>query len=708
MELDIKKGKVKNVEGFKKVSQTIKAENMGHMSWIVSDRLYTDKILAVCREYMANATDAHKRENRCPNKPIDIQVPTNVEPVFKVRDYGEGLSDEMIENIYIHLGDSTKRGSNDEAGCFGIGNMSFRAYTDSFNVVSWHNGIKTVWSIQEEEDRTVSGYKIHEEKSDEPSGVEISVAVNSRDMYEFVKKIGYLVKHMTVKPNVLNHTFNHEEPILKGKNWKTYSMEPSGYASQSIVLMGDIPYKISIDSFEMPSDIKSIIKDEIVVSFDLGEIDISPDRERIDGGTKKTQNGVIKKFREVIKDINQHFFNKISQEKDYLEFVKLYKEMGQFKTFSQRDKSLDKPFDNGFEFEPYIESVYGDGVSDDVLVSVIPYVRKYGSHKIRKTLKHHVLSYEPFVLVIHDTKKSVSKHMQEIGNYQKCSVFVVIKEDNPNFKKFMDTYHVDTWSGQNIIRTSDYPFFEEKASSVTRDRIARKGVKYFSFNASPNYTNRNDDFWENVEEEELSEGTKYYIPINRFSFFIKGENVKPKDNVSDILKIQSIIGAEKIYGIKKSDVENLDSDWVSVEKYFKDNVDELLLNKNLVQHRIDNAEFRDYKSNLYFEKLGSIDFPKGSEEKEAVDFFLNYTEKKTLPVNNYHVYAFLGFYDEIKQLNELIENTKPNKEIKEKYDIISGFSDLINYVAKDYSFRLTGGVLDDINDFVKWKIEKSK
>lgn len=64
---------------------------------ILSDKLYSNKILAVVREYLTNALDAQKSSGAV--KPIEVIEPevrfTGNTP-FSVRDFGTGLSEEDV------------------------------------------------------------------------------------------------------------------------------------------------------------------------------------------------------------------------------------------------------------------------------------------------------------------------------------------------------------------------------------------------------------------------------------------------------------------------------------------------------------------------------------------------------------------------------------------------------------------------------------
>ena len=65
---------------------------------ILSNNLYKNKIRAIIRELSCNALDAHQLNN-CTD-PFDILVPTEIDPRFQIRDYGPGLNDEDMNELY--------------------------------------------------------------------------------------------------------------------------------------------------------------------------------------------------------------------------------------------------------------------------------------------------------------------------------------------------------------------------------------------------------------------------------------------------------------------------------------------------------------------------------------------------------------------------------------------------------------------------------
>ena len=115
-------------------STSFKIENTPHMMEILSKKLYTNPTQAVIRELVCNAIDAHKAADNADK--VEVYAPSVFDPVFIVKDFGTGLSEEDVISLYTTYGASTKNKSNDYIGCLGIGSKSPFALTDEFTVVS--------------------------------------------------------------------------------------------------------------------------------------------------------------------------------------------------------------------------------------------------------------------------------------------------------------------------------------------------------------------------------------------------------------------------------------------------------------------------------------------------------------------------------------------------------------------------------------------
>ena len=162
----------------------IKESGMAHIMGVLRNQLYSDKVLAVVREYTCNAVDANVEAGRG-DSPITVTLPNRMNPYFKVRDDGLGLTKEDISDIYAFYGESTKRNSNDQIGMLGIGSKAAFAYGDNFVINSYVDGRKVMYNAYIDESQRGQISSLGEEDTSEPDGVEIVVPVRADDYQEF-------------------------------------------------------------------------------------------------------------------------------------------------------------------------------------------------------------------------------------------------------------------------------------------------------------------------------------------------------------------------------------------------------------------------------------------------------------------------------------------------------------------------------------------
>jgi DNA topoisomerase VI subunit B len=156
------------------------------------DKIYSDKIKAVVREYACNAIDEHSKHNISSDVKISLLKDEDHSYRFAVRDFGKGLSESDVRNVFGMYFRSTKSKSNDSIGGFGIGSKAGHCYSDTFFVTSYFNGIKSTYTCMLGGGDTGVPighiYKIDECPTSE-SGIEISLKVEDHDHNRFNKEI---------------------------------------------------------------------------------------------------------------------------------------------------------------------------------------------------------------------------------------------------------------------------------------------------------------------------------------------------------------------------------------------------------------------------------------------------------------------------------------------------------------------------------------
>lgn len=243
---------------------------------ILSDSLYSDKVMAVIRELSTNAYDAHVAAGN--KNPFKVSLPTQASPSFTVRDYGTGLSQKDMEELYTTYGASNKNDSNDFVGCLGLGSKSPFAYTKSFSTTSYYNGKKYSYIAAMDESGVPSLNLFGITDTNEPNGLEISFAVKQHDFHEFTNKSKRIFHYFKMKPiieggtdpSMVDHSYSHHNIVIEGEGWKIGRISsngnqyPSNYynaGSGIIAIMGNIAYPV--DSNKIVGEEKEIENDAI-------------------------------------------------------------------------------------------------------------------------------------------------------------------------------------------------------------------------------------------------------------------------------------------------------------------------------------------------------------------------------------------------------------------------------------------------------------
>ncbi len=308
---------------------------------ILSDQLYSDKILAVVRELCCNAFDAHVDGGK-KDVPFRVHMPNTLEPWFAVRDWGIGLSHDNVIHLYTTYFGSTKRGSNDKVGCLGLGSKSPFAYTDSFTVTSWHDGVKRIYTafIGEEGIPMITQMGT-DQPTDEINGLEVSLSVEPKDFSEFADKAETALRRFNPAPeSVGSENFNLEsvELWMEGKGWairkedQSYSYHRSRSVC-AVAVQGSVAYPIDPDALkDLTSDQKKVLELPIDIYFDLGELGITPSRESLsysDGtkGTIDTIGNVIKRLDKVFAELPKKFENEFDSCASHWDACVLFNEM---------------------------------------------------------------------------------------------------------------------------------------------------------------------------------------------------------------------------------------------------------------------------------------------------------------------------------------------------------------------------------------------
>ena len=315
---------------FKSEIATIDAEEMRYISSLLRNN-YSDTILATVRETFANAIDANKEANS--KSPVSIFCPTRVDPNYRVRDFGRGLSEAQLFGLYTKYGRSTKRGDNLSIGGFGIGRFAPLSYTDSFTVTSHQDGTAIVISVYVDESGDTRFTKIAETKSTEPNGIQISVAVKNGDIENFQTAITKVTFFCDEKFDAVNFNIFKPNWIVKNKDWGVHRQR--NFGGDAMVVMGGVAYPLDLSSFEnhpvasnktFQAFSRSYFHQNMVLFFPVGSLSLHHSREALEYNVP-TKNAIARTIVALEKEAASAVQKELDQISDVTEFFNKLREV---------------------------------------------------------------------------------------------------------------------------------------------------------------------------------------------------------------------------------------------------------------------------------------------------------------------------------------------------------------------------------------------
>lgn len=258
--------------------------------------LYSNKPLAVLRELATNAYDSHV-EHGNPERPIEITLPSALNPVLTIRDYGVSMNHEMVMDRYSTLFDSTKDASNLATGMFGIGSKSPFAYTTTFGVRAILDGEARTYLVYLDAEGIPQISHVDSSPTSEEQGFEITVNVKAQDYGSFrvaAERVLLGFRGLT-QPKVFGGEVNLGEVVLSGTNWTLYRPTndyPSDYIQQGCVVYPlDSGYRVSTR------------RTQVVISVPIGTVNVASSREQMayDEKSRKAIDQLVVQVQEEIK-----------------------------------------------------------------------------------------------------------------------------------------------------------------------------------------------------------------------------------------------------------------------------------------------------------------------------------------------------------------------------------------------------------------------
>lgn len=574
---------------------------------ILSDGLYSDKILAVVRELSTNAYDAHV-EAGIGDKPFEVTLPNSFNPNLIVRDFGNGISPENMEEIYTVFFQSTKTGTNDAIGCLGLGCKSPLSYTDSFIVDSYHKGIKNTYSIYKNEEGIPTCLQLSTEESSEPSGLCVNVPVKSVDFNNFAVKAKTVYTHFILKPivkgNVIdiptkNYVINNELFGIRNQDW-----------CGAKAIMGNICYPINDLRDDSLSDIHSkVLSLDVDIYFNIGDLDVSASREKL-SYDKITIENVKKKLDKVYSLLKKSVQDAVNDCSNLWDARIRYKRILTSQNFRSLFDDVKIVYDN-VELSIYnldLNSLRTEGcfskvdgfnqrVKPDNFESTYCYINK---NKLRKSTSDCYISV--------NVKEKKAFIYDDINGKQIRNRIFNFLNNNKDFEdvsvfRFNDQSYVDKIKDiigiESFIKLSELPYFKSESHSSRYSKVQRSFNKKYVLSTFVYTPDKFDgsamsSYW--TSEDIDPQDSILYVKIDRFK--INGDN--PKDHMKNYVNIFKTIDLDfstiKIYGIKEN--QEVSSNWISLQDYTKSKVVEYIKSNPTIIDSFINFHFLGLSSNI--------------------------------------------------------------------------------------------------------------
>ncbi len=584
---------------------------------ILADGLYSNKIRAIVRELSCNAYDSHVAAGK-PDLPFDVHLPNSLESYFSIRDYGVGLSNNEVTNIFTTFFESTKTGSNDFVGALGLGSKSPFSYTDNFTVTAIKAGVKGVYTAFINEQGVPSIAMMAEEETTDPNGVEIRFAVeNQYDFSSFCSEAVYVYR-----------TFKHK-PVVSGNSrfkfddfeYETKDIVPGVHVTKdmnhSVAIMGNIGYPIRIpDSDQTLGDLRRLLNCSLVLEFAIGELDFQASREGL-SYIPQTINAIKQKLELLRGELSMFVereataIDNLWERAEYLiakskvdlwrTAVMHYAKTSNFELIDTSSNWVSNAHVNfeldaikndynidlrGFyhsKGEKTCSSIGNDSKWDPVTQAYLPRCQ------IPVSTHVHFVVTDTKVGAQERAKYHWKKNNQAYGSQRVYILSPADKTQPMKTKEFFDSLYNPPAS--NIKLASELNEKPRKAGmgrNVSIMCLERRG--------NGGYNRRDDMVWRNAGNLNVFSTTEtfYYLPVKGFKSLGKIYNVKALDNYLN----QANFGVSKVFGVRKTDLAAVQAltNWKNLDEYVKEKLenfgDEQI--PGLVKSAIDFRELYSY------------------------------------------------------------------------------------------------------------------
>ena len=218
------------------------------------DRTYTDIKYAICRELMTNGYDSQKQAGRG-DTPLQITVPSRFSSTMVFRDFGKSMTHDVVEHVYSTLMESTKDGSDDEVGGWGIGSKTPFGYTNQLTLRCFLNGTVRLYQLFIDGSGVPNIALVAETPTEEPDGVEVSFEVKPGDAEAFKNNIIKASQWFDVKPELKGAAVPLPDTAFETDHPYLWKFPPFGTSplKECMVRQGCVAYPLDPEKLTLPN-----------------------------------------------------------------------------------------------------------------------------------------------------------------------------------------------------------------------------------------------------------------------------------------------------------------------------------------------------------------------------------------------------------------------------------------------------------------------
>lgn len=643
---------------------TVKQDNLAHIFSILRNSLYSDKALAIIREYTTNAQDAHV-DAGIDDTPIKVVLPTSFNNNLCIRDYGKGLSAEGIFTVFNSYGESTKRSTNSQVGMMGLGSKSAFSYVNDFVIKSYHGGKESTY-IAFIDETNIGKVSLVSETETDQTGLEIIIAIKHRDIRAFNDTFVKFLSRFEPKPNVLNcqdfdyYVENNKRSFyIKGDDWGMIR----GYRVNNVIRMGNVDYEFSTESLKLTinetMDLKGFQNDRLYLYIDapIGSVVPSASRESLEMNTK-TINYIKNKMYAIKDSIIETVNTKLSSIESHYDFLCELDDL--------------KAFNSAFDVPIVYQGVDYSKRHPKILFSDFDAYKPQLIHRWKKSILESSIDVYPnhkqiayYYLIKTVTESSIRKRLSHDFEHNNKEArhnqsFLLCFRTQEQLDDFVSNPEYANLKKVNLL---DCPMPSVNfVSSSKRKSIVK--TELYKLRDAPNV----QDSWIPVTDSfDASEGG-VYVEIKYFCPQITMPNGTKFSQMNTFRMFENCIKdlglRTPIYGIRASDVKHLNDKWIPLETYvqnYLDNISESMQKRIYIQMINSTATLNwktcfdfgldcidgDFSRLKYLLETYTMRFS-GLECSNAITFLLGQGFKYDMPVK-----------DEISSLMKTLEEKYP-------------------------------------------------